>query len=163
MAETFVGRAKAAQPALIGGTAGLAWAPGGTPRVVFGSTIRDGRVVAIELLADAERIGRLDLELLAGRAAVAGTRGCSAPGLPPVPTVPGRAPDTPRTGEVTAGGSRPAGAPTGRAGPATPYDTDTAPPPHHARITPRRPAGPKNRYRRVNGEPSAIPGKRVAV
>ncbi|MEX2970635.1 sigma factor [Streptomyces sp. C184] len=66
VAETFVGRAKAAQPALIGGTAGLAWAPGGTPRVVFGFTIRDGRVVAIELLADAERIGRLDLELLAG-------------------------------------------------------------------------------------------------
>ncbi|MFI1737781.1 sigma-70 family RNA polymerase sigma factor [Streptomyces sioyaensis] len=66
VAETFVGRAKAAQPALIGGTAGLVWAPGGTPRVVFGFTIRDGRVVAIELLADAERIGRLDLELLAG-------------------------------------------------------------------------------------------------
>jgi len=66
VAETFVGRAKAAQPALIGGTAGLVWAPGGTPRAVFGFTIRDGRVVAIELLADAERIGRLDLELLAG-------------------------------------------------------------------------------------------------
>ncbi|MCF3177347.1 sigma-70 family RNA polymerase sigma factor [Streptomyces sioyaensis] len=66
VAETFVGRAKAAQPALIGGTAGLVWAPGGAPRVVFGFTIRDDRVVAIELLADAERIGRLDLELLAG-------------------------------------------------------------------------------------------------
>lgn len=66
VAETFVRRAKAAQPALIGGSAGLVWAPGGTPRVVFGFTIRDGRVVAIELLADAERIGRLDLELLAG-------------------------------------------------------------------------------------------------
>ncbi|MFD9205756.1 sigma factor [Streptomyces sioyaensis] len=65
VAEAFVGRAKAAQPALIGGTAGLVWAPGGTPRVVFGFTIRDGRVVAIELLADAERIGLLDLELLA--------------------------------------------------------------------------------------------------
>ncbi|RXS84667.1 sigma-70 family RNA polymerase sigma factor [Streptomyces sp. TM32] len=65
VAEAFVGRAEAAQPALIGGTAGLVWAPGGTPRVVFGFTIRDGRVVAIELLADAERIGRLDLELLA--------------------------------------------------------------------------------------------------
>ncbi|WP_432001309.1 sigma-70 family RNA polymerase sigma factor [Streptomyces sioyaensis] len=65
VAEAVVGRAKAAQPALIGGTAGLVWAPGGTPRVVFGFTIRDGRVVAIELLADAERIGRLDLELLA--------------------------------------------------------------------------------------------------
>ncbi|MFI1302573.1 sigma-70 family RNA polymerase sigma factor [Streptomyces sioyaensis] len=65
VAEAFAGRAKAAQPALIGGTAGLVWAPGGTPRAVFGFTIRDGRVVAIELLADAERIGRLDLELLA--------------------------------------------------------------------------------------------------
>ncbi|UKY53472.1 sigma-70 family RNA polymerase sigma factor [Streptomyces inhibens] len=66
VAETFAGRAKAAQPALIDGFAGLVWAPGGKPRVVFGFTIRHGKVVAIELLADAGRIDQLDLELLDG-------------------------------------------------------------------------------------------------
>ncbi|MFE0376596.1 sigma-70 family RNA polymerase sigma factor [Streptomyces inhibens] len=66
VAETFAGRAKAAQPALIDGFAGLVWAPDGEPRVVFGFTIRHGKVVAIELLADPGRIDRLDLELLDG-------------------------------------------------------------------------------------------------
>jgi RNA polymerase sigma-70 factor (ECF subfamily) len=34
--------------------------------VVFGFTITDGRIVAIDMVADPERIGRLDLSILEG-------------------------------------------------------------------------------------------------
>ncbi len=64
VAELFSGRARAAQPALVDGTAGLVWAPGGKPRVVFGFTIANGKITEIELVADPERIGRLDLAIL---------------------------------------------------------------------------------------------------
>jgi RNA polymerase sigma-70 factor (ECF subfamily) len=64
VAETFSGRARAAQPALVDGAHGLVWVAGGRPRVVFDFTITDGRIVAIDLLADPEHLGRLDLEVL---------------------------------------------------------------------------------------------------
>jgi len=40
---------------------GLIWATGGQPRVVFGFTITRGKIVEIELVADTERLRRLDL------------------------------------------------------------------------------------------------------
>jgi RNA polymerase sigma-70 factor (ECF subfamily) len=46
------GRARDARPALVNGTAGLAWAPGGEPRVVFAFSISGGHIVEIELIAD---------------------------------------------------------------------------------------------------------------
>jgi len=55
-----------AQPALIDGTPGLVWAPGGQPRVAFGFTIAGGKIVEIELMADPERLRLLDLVLLDG-------------------------------------------------------------------------------------------------
>jgi RNA polymerase sigma factor (sigma-70 family) len=64
VAEQFSGRAQAARLALIDGAPGAVWAPGGTPRVVFGFTIRNGRVVEIALVADPERLSRLRIELL---------------------------------------------------------------------------------------------------
>ncbi len=66
VAGTFAGRAQAARPALVDGVPGLAWAPAGRPRVVFRFTIRDGRIAAIDLVADADQLSRLDLELLDG-------------------------------------------------------------------------------------------------
>jgi RNA polymerase sigma-70 factor (ECF subfamily) len=66
VAETFSGRARAAQPVLVDGAPGLVWASGGRPRVVFGFTITDGRIVEIEMVADPERIGQLDLSILHG-------------------------------------------------------------------------------------------------
>ncbi|MFQ6326190.1 sigma-70 family RNA polymerase sigma factor [Nocardia sp. CWNU-33] len=63
VAETFSGRAKAARLALIDGRAGAVWAVGGTPRVVFDFTVSDGRIVAIDLLADAETLGLMELEV----------------------------------------------------------------------------------------------------
>jgi RNA polymerase sigma-70 factor (ECF subfamily) len=64
VAERFSGRARAAQPALVDGLAGAAWAPGGQARVVFDFRIVDGRITSIDLLADAEVVGGLDLVLL---------------------------------------------------------------------------------------------------
>jgi RNA polymerase sigma-70 factor (ECF subfamily) len=64
VAKTFSGRARAAQPALVDGVPGLAWAPGGVPRVVFGFTIAGGKIVEINLIADPERIGRMDVVIL---------------------------------------------------------------------------------------------------
>jgi RNA polymerase sigma factor (sigma-70 family) len=63
VAQTFAGRARAARPALVDGLAGLAWLTGGVPRVVFDFVVRDGQIVAIELLADAETLSGLELEL----------------------------------------------------------------------------------------------------
>src|SRR6266704_2714449 len=60
----IVGRAQAAQPALINGAAGAVWAPGGRPRVVFSFTVAGGKIVAIDLLADHERLRQLYLEIL---------------------------------------------------------------------------------------------------
>jgi hypothetical protein len=64
VATTFAGRARAARPALVDGLVGLAWAPGGRPRVVFDFTTENGRIVAIDLIADPARLGELELELL---------------------------------------------------------------------------------------------------
>jgi RNA polymerase sigma-70 factor (ECF subfamily) len=66
VADTFSGRARAARPALVDGAAGLVWAQGGTPRMVFNFTVERGKVVAIDLLADPERLDELDLVLLRG-------------------------------------------------------------------------------------------------
>jgi RNA polymerase sigma-70 factor (ECF subfamily) len=64
VADAFAGRARAAQPALVNGTAGAVWAPGGRPRIVFGFTITRGKIVAIDILADPARLRQLDLAVL---------------------------------------------------------------------------------------------------
>jgi RNA polymerase sigma factor (sigma-70 family) len=63
-ARGFLLRARGAQPALIDGVVGLTWAPGGRPRVVFDMTITDGKIVSVDLVADPERLSRLDVVLL---------------------------------------------------------------------------------------------------
>jgi RNA polymerase sigma-70 factor (ECF subfamily) len=64
VAETFSGRAKHAELALVDGMPGLVWAPGGKPRIVFDFSIMDGMIVGIELLADAEVLDHLDWQPL---------------------------------------------------------------------------------------------------
>ncbi len=64
VARQFSGRAREAQPALVNGAVGLVWAPGGRPRVVFGFTITRGKIIAIDMVADPERLGQLDLAVL---------------------------------------------------------------------------------------------------
>jgi hypothetical protein len=65
VAQTFSGRAKFALPALVDGVPGAVWAPGGKPRVVFAFTVAGGKVVAIDLIADSERLDGLELVMLA--------------------------------------------------------------------------------------------------
>jgi RNA polymerase sigma factor (sigma-70 family) len=64
VAETFSGRARAAQLALVGGEAGAMWVVDGRPRVVFGFTITDEKIVGIDLISDPTTLQGLDLELL---------------------------------------------------------------------------------------------------
>lgn len=66
VARIFAGRAQAAQPALIDGAAGAAWAPGGTPRALFEMVIVDGRIMALELLAEPELLAGTRVTLLEG-------------------------------------------------------------------------------------------------
>ena len=66
VAGTFSGRARGAQPALVDGGVGVAWAVAGRPKVVFDFTIEDGKVVHIDMLAAEDTLDGLDLTLLAG-------------------------------------------------------------------------------------------------
>jgi len=45
---------------------GVAWAPDGSPFAVLAVTARGGRIVAIDVLADPDRLGQLDLTVVAG-------------------------------------------------------------------------------------------------
>jgi RNA polymerase sigma factor (sigma-70 family) len=64
VARQFSGRARAVQPALVNGAIGLVWASGGQPRVVFSFSIKRGRIIAIDMLADPEYLRELDLTFL---------------------------------------------------------------------------------------------------
>jgi hypothetical protein len=64
IARRLSGHAQSARPALVDGVAGAAWAPGGRLRTVFSFTIADGTITAIDIIADPEHIGRLDVQFL---------------------------------------------------------------------------------------------------
>ena len=64
VADIFSGRARAARLALVDGSAGAVWAPGGRPRVVFGFKVAGGKIVGIDVLADPVRLRRRDVTLL---------------------------------------------------------------------------------------------------
>jgi RNA polymerase sigma-70 factor (ECF subfamily) len=49
---------------LINGTIGIVTAPEGTPVSAMSITVREGKIVAIDLLADPERLRQLDLTTL---------------------------------------------------------------------------------------------------
>ena len=59
--------AETATRALVNGIpGGIAWAPDGRPFSVVALTVRGGRIVAIDVLADPDRLGELDLTVVAG-------------------------------------------------------------------------------------------------
>jgi len=66
VAARFSGQARAAKLALIDGVAGLVWATGGRPRVVFSFTLSGEKITAIDLLGDPDLLGRLDVVTLPG-------------------------------------------------------------------------------------------------
>ena len=45
---------------------GIAWAPDGSPFAVLALTVSGGRIVAIDVLADPDRLGQLDLTVVTG-------------------------------------------------------------------------------------------------
>jgi RNA polymerase sigma factor (sigma-70 family) len=63
-ALTFSRLAPFAQPALVNGAAGVVAAPGGRPFAVLGFTVRQGKIVEIDVLADPARLRQLDLAVL---------------------------------------------------------------------------------------------------
>ncbi len=65
VAETFKGRARAAQRANLDGSPGAVWVQGGVLRTAFVFTIREERIVGVDLVMDSEDLGRLDVEILA--------------------------------------------------------------------------------------------------
>ena len=64
VAQTFKGRAQGAKPALVDGSMALAVILGGQLRIVLRLTITGDRISAVEAVADAERIGGFDVEVL---------------------------------------------------------------------------------------------------
>ena len=64
VAEAFRGRAGGAVPALVGGSVGFAWAPGGEPRAVFAVVVHDGHIAAVDLVSDPAAVAALHVELL---------------------------------------------------------------------------------------------------
>ena len=63
-ALTFAQLAQFAQPVLVNGAAGVVVAPGGRPFSVMGFTVRRGKIVEIDVLADPARLRQLDLAVL---------------------------------------------------------------------------------------------------
>ena len=63
-ASSFSSLARFARPALVNGTAGLVVVRDGAPFAVLGFTVRDGRVVELDVVGDPERLRRLDLSVL---------------------------------------------------------------------------------------------------
>ncbi|HEX4251519.1 MAG TPA: RNA polymerase sigma factor SigJ [Pseudonocardia sp.] len=63
-ALSFSRFARFARHALVNGDAGLVNIVEGRPRAVMGLTVRDGRIVEINILADPERLNRIDLTVL---------------------------------------------------------------------------------------------------
>jgi RNA polymerase sigma-70 factor, ECF subfamily len=63
-ALTFARLSPFVRPALVNGAAGVVVAPHGRPVSVMAFTVRGGRIVAIDALADPERLRRIDLAVL---------------------------------------------------------------------------------------------------
>src|SRR5712692_5458587 len=64
VARQFSGRAQSTQPALVNGAAGAVAASGGQLFAVLGFTVRRGKIVEIDVVADPARLRQLDLAVL---------------------------------------------------------------------------------------------------
>ena len=64
VAKTLVGRAQAAQVALIDGMPGAVWAPGGRPRAIFAFQVVGNTIAEIEIVTDPSVVAALPVQLL---------------------------------------------------------------------------------------------------
>jgi RNA polymerase sigma-70 factor (ECF subfamily) len=63
-ALAFAQPAALVRPVLVNGAAGVVVSAGGRPVSVMGFTVTYGKIVAIDVLADPDRLGQLDLSVL---------------------------------------------------------------------------------------------------
>ena len=63
-ALTFSGAARSARPALVNGAAGFVVAPHGRPFAVIACTVKRGKIVEMDVVADPARLRQLDLSVL---------------------------------------------------------------------------------------------------
>jgi RNA polymerase sigma factor (sigma-70 family) len=64
VARVFLGSAQVVRPALVDGTPGAAWAPGGRPRAVWTFKVEQGRIVEVQFIVDPKTIARLEVLLV---------------------------------------------------------------------------------------------------
>ena len=64
VAQQLLGRAAVLQVALVGGAVWAVWAHGGRVRGAFSFTIDEGRIVAIEIVGDPQRLSQLNPRIL---------------------------------------------------------------------------------------------------
>ncbi|MEZ5150100.1 sigma-70 family RNA polymerase sigma factor [Rhodococcus zopfii] len=64
VATAFSGRARAAQPALVDGMPGAAWAPAGVVRSVFVFVVEDGRIISIDVVVEPDQVAALEVVLV---------------------------------------------------------------------------------------------------
>jgi RNA polymerase sigma-70 factor, ECF subfamily len=75
-AFTFARLAELARVALVNGAPGIvSWLPSGRPLAVIGFTVRAGRIVEVDILADPARLRQLDLTALDHRQSAPGPSG----------------------------------------------------------------------------------------
>jgi RNA polymerase sigma-70 factor (ECF subfamily) len=60
----FADLAPFARPTLVNGAAGFVVTPEGRPRSIVGVIVRGGKIVEIDVIADPERLRKLDLTIL---------------------------------------------------------------------------------------------------
>jgi RNA polymerase sigma-70 factor (ECF subfamily) len=63
-ATAYSDAARLSQPVLVNGTPGFVVLAGKAPFAVGGFTVRDGKIVQVDILADPERLARLDVSCL---------------------------------------------------------------------------------------------------
>ena len=66
VAKSFLGRAQAARSALVNGAVGVVVAPNGRLMLALRVTIASGRIAGIEVIADPDRLARLEFAVLDG-------------------------------------------------------------------------------------------------
>ena len=66
VAKSFLGRAQAARSALVDGAVGVVVAPNGRLMLALRVTIASGRIAGIEVIADPDRLARLEFAVLDG-------------------------------------------------------------------------------------------------
>ncbi len=66
LARSYAGPGREVRAATVNGAAGAVIFVDGRPTAIMGFVVRDGRVAAIDVLVDPERIAKLDLRAVTG-------------------------------------------------------------------------------------------------